>query len=105
MQLYILYESASGYALFEKEEFDETGGQLKSIQKAIPSLERFTKMVKLAAFQPFTTAEEALENIKLISQNKVSETLKNFLNTIKFSQPSILAITKLANPIEIAYSG
>jgi nucleolar protein 56 len=81
MQLYILYESASGYALFEKEEFDETGGQLKSIQKAIPSLERFTKMVKLAAFQPFTTAEEALENIKLISQNKVSETLKNFLNT------------------------
>ena len=81
MQLYILYESASGYALFEKEEFDETGGQLKSIQKAISSLERFSKMVKLAAFQPFTTAEEALENIKLISQNKVSETLKNFLNT------------------------
>jgi nucleolar protein 56 len=38
-------------------------------------------MVKLAAFQPFTTAEEALENIKLVSQNKVSETLKNFLNT------------------------
>jgi nucleolar protein 56 len=81
MQLYILFESASGYALFEKEEFDETGGQLKSIQKAIPSLERFSKMIKLAAFQPFTTAEEALENIQLISQNKVSETLKDFLNT------------------------
>jgi nucleolar protein 56 len=67
MQLYILYEAAQGYCLFELEEFDETGGQLKAIQKAIPNLERFSKMVKLAAFQPFQTAEEALENIKLIS--------------------------------------
>ena len=81
MQLYILYEAAQGYCLFELEEFDETGGQLKAIQKAIANLERFSKMVKLAAFQPFQTAEEALENIKLISQNKVSETLKNFLIT------------------------
>ena len=81
MQLYILYESASGYCLFEKEEFDETGGQLKQIQKAIPNLERFSKIVKLAAFQPFQTAEEALENIKLVSQNKVPETLKAFLAT------------------------
>ena len=81
MQLYVLYEAAQGYCLFEKEEFDETGGQLKAIQKAIPNLERFSKMVKLAAFQPFQTAEEALENIKLVSQNKVSETLKNFLIT------------------------
>ena len=67
MQLYILFEQASGYALFEKEEFDETGGQLKQIQKAITSLERFSKMIKLAAFQPFQTAEEALENITTIA--------------------------------------
>ena len=79
MQLYILYESASGYCLFEKEEFDETGGQLKAIQKAIPNLERFSKMVKLAAFQPFQTAEEALQNITLVAKNQVPETLKNFL--------------------------
>jgi nucleolar protein 56 len=38
-------------------------------------------MVKLAAFQPFTTAEEALENIKTIASAKVPETLKNFLIT------------------------
>lgn len=79
MQLYILYESASGYSLFEKEEFDETGGQLKQIQKAISNLERFAKMIKLAAFTPFTTAEEALENITSIAHNKVPGTLKNFL--------------------------
>ena len=81
MQLFILYESASGYALFEKEDFDELGGQLKAIQKSIANLERFSKMVKLAAFQPFQTAEEALENIQAIAQNKVSKTLKSFLTT------------------------
>jgi len=74
-----LFESASGYCLFSKEEFDEAGGQLSKIQKAINDLERFTKMVKLAAYQPFTTAEEALENITAISHNKCTSTLKNFL--------------------------
>ena len=80
-QLYILYESASGYCLFSKEEFDEAGGQLHKIQKSINELDRFAKMVKLAAYQPFTTAEEALENIMAIRDNKVTKTLKNFLTT------------------------
>lgn len=79
MQLFILFESASGYALFEKEDFDELGGQLKQIQKAIPNIERFGKMVKLAAFQPFQTAEEALENVTAITKNEVAKTLKSFL--------------------------
>ena len=80
-QLYILYESASGYCLFSKEEFDEAGGQLHKIQKSIGELDRFAKMVKLAAYQPFTTAEEALENIMAVKDNKVTKTLKNFLTT------------------------
>jgi nucleolar protein 56 len=67
--------------LFEKEEYDETGGSLSKVQKAIGSLERFAKMVKLAAYQPFTTAEEALENIQAMANAKVSNTLKNFLTT------------------------
>ncbi len=81
MQLFILFESASGYALFEKEDFDELGGQLKQIQKAIPNIERFGKMVKLAAFQPFQTAEEALENVTAITKNEVAKTLKSFLTS------------------------
>ena len=36
-------------------------------------------MVKISAYQPFKTAEEALENITTIAQNKVPKTLKNFL--------------------------
>ncbi len=80
-QLYLLFEGASGYCLFEKEEFDAAGSQLLKIQKAIMDVERFSKMVKLVAYQPFTTAEEALENITAISQLKVSNTLKNFLTS------------------------
>jgi len=38
-------------------------------------------MIKLAAYQPFTTAEEALENIKSVASNQVSDTLKSFLTT------------------------
>ena len=81
MQLFILYETASGYCLFEKEEYDETGGNLAKVQKAIGSLERFSKMVKFVAYQPLTTAEEALENIMGIGKAQVPNTLKNFLTT------------------------
>jgi nucleolar protein 56 len=38
-------------------------------------------MVKIAAYQPFTTAEEALENITTLAGAKVPNTLKNFLTT------------------------
>jgi len=38
-------------------------------------------MVKLSAYQPFTTAEQALEQITAIGQNKVTSELKNFLTT------------------------
>ena len=81
MQLFILYETASGYYLFEKADYDEVGGQLTQVQKAIGNLERFSKMLKLVAHQAFQTAEEALENISALTDGKVTKTLKNFLTT------------------------
>ena len=81
MQLFLLFETASGYCLFEVTEYDATGGGLSKVQEAIGSLERFTKMVSLAAYQPFQTAEEALENIMKTIEIKVSPTLKSFLTT------------------------
>ena len=81
MQLFILFDTASGYCLFEVKEYDATGGNLSKVQKAVNSLERFGKMVSLVAYQPFKTAEEALENIMDTIEVKVSSTLKNFLTT------------------------
>ena len=79
MQLFILYESAQGYCLFKKEEYDETGGGLTKVQKAVNDVDRFSKQVKMAAFQPFKTQEEALENITAVAACKVSPALKEFL--------------------------
>ncbi len=81
MQLFILYESAQGYFLFVKEDYDETGGGLSKVQKANQSLERFSKTTKLVGSHPFKTAEEALDNIKAIGAPKITTTLKNFLTT------------------------
>jgi len=47
----------------------------------VNDLERFCKQIKLEAFCPFTTAEEALENIQAIAAGKVSPMLTNFLTT------------------------
>jgi len=81
MQLFILYESAQGYFMFVKEDYDETGGSLSKVQKASQDLERFTKTTKLVSSHPFKTAEEALENIQAIAAPKITPTLKNFLTT------------------------
>lgn len=81
MHLFILYESAQGYVLFEKEEYDETGAGLSKVQKAVADLERFTKMVSMVAYQPFSTAEEALENIQAVASTKVSPLLSQFLTS------------------------
>lgn len=77
--LYVLHESASGYALVEVVEFEQIGSQLQEAQKAVTDLARFSRAVKLKAFQPFQSAEEALENINLVSEHMVSDQLKAFL--------------------------
>lgn len=64
-----------------KEDYDETGGGLSKVQKAVQSLDRFAKTTKLVGSHPFKTAEEALDNIKAIGKPEVTATLKNFLTT------------------------
>jgi hypothetical protein len=68
MSNFVLYESASGFALFERVASEEVGQELEAVQQAITDLARFSKIVKLKAFLPFTTAEQALENINAISE-------------------------------------
>eukprot|EP00056_Hartaetosiga_gracilis_P020583 m.20419 g.20419 ORF g.20419 m.20419 type:complete len:511 (+) comp8573_c0_seq3:33-1565(+) len=77
----VLFETAVGYALFDIVEAEEIGQNVQTVQESILDLARFGKVVKLKAFQPFRTAEEALENINDISEGMVSDLLKNFLET------------------------
>lgn len=46
------------------------------MQASINDLQRFGRTIKLKAFQPFTTAENALENINAISEHMMTEDLK-----------------------------
>ena len=61
MPSYILYESALGFALFEKKKVDEVA--LSKIEKQVGEYSRFKEMVKFIAFQPFDTPEHGLENM------------------------------------------
>lgn len=77
--LYLLYESAAGYALFVKKEFEDTAQTEESIQNSILEPKTFGKMVTLHAWTPFSTAEEALEQVNAIAASTPTELLINFL--------------------------
>jgi hypothetical protein len=81
MKLYVLFESAAGYALFEREEIESLAITLPRIQDAINSMEHFSKLIKLTAFKPFVNSEKALENIKALAETHVTEDLIQFLDT------------------------
>lgn len=77
--LYLLYEAASGYALFERVNSEEIGVKLDEVQQSVTDLKRFSQIVKLKGFCPFTSAENALENINAISEGEVTPALATFL--------------------------
>eukprot|EP01138_Halocafeteria_seosinensis_P014099 gb/GECG01014397.1/.p1 GENE.gb/GECG01014397.1/~~gb/GECG01014397.1/.p1 ORF type:complete len:543 (+),score=98.26 gb/GECG01014397.1/:1-1629(+) len=85
-QLFILFEAASGYALFEIVESEHVALQTSEVQSAMSDLSRFSKIVKMKAFNAFTSAENALQNVNDISDGIVSEDLKNFL---EFNLPKV----------------
>jgi len=76
--LFVLVEAAAGYSLFEVVSFSEISASLTA-KISITSLALFSRAVKLKAFQPFTSAEEALENINAISEHAMTDALKSFL--------------------------
>ena len=78
--LFILFESAVGYGLFEVVSFDEIGSLLEGSGNATTTdLQRFGRAVKLQAFLSFTSAVEALENANAISEHAMTSTLFHFL--------------------------
>jgi nucleolar protein 56 len=77
--LFVLFESASGYALMEQTESDEIGQFLEEMQSAMADLSRMSKVIKLKAFMPFKSAQEALEAINDLSEGVLNEGLRGFL--------------------------
>lgn len=76
---FTLYESSAGYALLEIVAIEEINPTDKENQKTITDLSLFSRSVKLKAFQPFSSAEDALENANAISEHAMTDSLKSFL--------------------------
>ncbi len=67
-QLYVLYEHASGYALFRIKEYEEIGAFIAHVEQSSTDLSKFNSVVKLIAFTPFTSGLAALDNLNAISE-------------------------------------
>jgi len=80
-QLFVLYESASGYALFERLQAEEIGNQTDAVQQSVQDFGRFARIIKLKSFLPFTDQETALSNQNDLSEGVLNDFLKNFLQT------------------------
>jgi hypothetical protein len=68
MATHILFESASGYAIFEVKLREEIAAMTDAVQNSIQDLGKFKKMVSLVSFSPFKNAAHALENANDISE-------------------------------------
>ncbi|BDA45072.1 Nucleolar protein 56 [Coccomyxa sp. Obi] len=79
--LYVLFETAAGYSLFEVTGVDELGQSAEAVQQSTVDLTRFGKVVKLQSFAPFTNAAHALDEMNAISEAVLTDDLKNFLET------------------------
>lgn len=79
--MHILFETASGYSLFNVKDFEDIGKNLTEVQKDILDLSKFGAHVQLVSFVPFQSASHALENINSISEGIVHPYLKSFLET------------------------
>ncbi|KAK1268018.1 putative nucleolar protein 5-2 [Acorus gramineus] len=77
--LYLLFESASGYSLFHANGIDEIGQNTEAVKSSVVDLTRFGKAVKLHAFQPFSSALDALNQCNAVSEGILTDELRNFL--------------------------
>lgn len=79
MTTYLLYESAAGFALFLKKEFEETAETEEEVQNAILDAKKFGKIMQLHAWTPFRDAEDALNQTNAVAGGTPTEELVNFL--------------------------
>ncbi|KAI0770062.1 Nop-domain-containing protein [Fomes fomentarius] len=79
MATHALFETSSGYAIFEVKLHDVVGALDKATQASIDDYSKFSKMVSLASFAPFQNAAHALENMNDISENTINPYLRSIL--------------------------
>lgn len=66
-----LFESASGYAIFEVKLTDDIALKSEAMQASLKDLSKFGKIVSLLSFSPYKSAAQALENANDISEGQL----------------------------------
>ncbi|KAJ7197283.1 Nop-domain-containing protein [Mycena pura] len=92
-----LFESASGYAVFETQLTDDIGSRTLAVQQSISDLAKFGKIVSLMSFLPFKSAAQALENANDVSEGILNDHLKSLLELTVFK-------TSKKSPVTLAVS-
>ncbi|KAH9936484.1 uncharacterized protein B0H18DRAFT_323771 [Fomitopsis serialis] len=95
MITHALFESASGYAIFEVKLQENVGAMTRAVQDSIDDLAKFGKMVSLISFSPFKSAAHALENANDLSEGILNEYLQSLLE-LNLSKPSKKSTVTLA---------
>lgn len=80
MATHVLFESASGYAIFQVKQVEEIGSQTAAVQASIQDLGKFSRMVQLISFSPFKSAAHALENANDVSEGVLCLVLSDVLH-------------------------
>jgi hypothetical protein len=70
MVTHILFETASGYAIFKAKFHEDIGAKTRAMQESITDFSKFSKMVDLVSFFPFKSAAQALENANDVSEGE-----------------------------------
>ncbi|KPM10619.1 nucleolar protein 56-like protein [Sarcoptes scabiei] len=78
-KLFVLFEHASGYALFRVKEFEDIGMFLPQIEKATLNSVQFKSFINLIAFLPFKSGTNAIDNINSVSEGIVHDDLRAFI--------------------------
>lgn len=79
MMQFLLFETAAGYALFQKNEMENVAQAEEEVQARVLEFASFSKMVSLKAFSPFKDAETALAEVTAIANGEASTDLTAFL--------------------------
>lgn len=67
---HVLFECATGCAIFQVTQVEEIGGKVASVQQASQEISNFGRMVKLLSFSPFRSAVDALQSCLDISEGE-----------------------------------
>ncbi|KAK4536322.1 hypothetical protein CDCA_CDCA08G2347 [Cyanidium caldarium] len=77
--LNLLFEAASGYALFGVREAEDVAAGTSAVTRALSDFPRFAGMVKLRAFEPFASAEAALKEAEAVGEGTATPALVQFV--------------------------